>query len=91
MKQLIELIKKDVSAYDSNLAFDQVKLKHFVIRYIKTPGFKVSYTMRLCKWLETKPLLKPIYILKRLKYRRLQVKYGIQIGHRISVGGGGNY
>ena len=88
MKELILLIKKDIIAYDSSLSLNKLKFKDFIYRYVKTPGFKVTTNMRLCKWLENKKLLKPIYLLIRIKYRKLQVKYGIQIGHQLTVGGG---
>ena len=88
MDALKELIKKDLVAYDKKLTLDSVGIRHFLQRYIMTPGFKVTFTMRLCKWLEKRKYLKVLYYLERIKYRRLQVKYGIQIGHRLSVGGG---
>ena len=88
MYEFIRLVKMDVAAYDEMLSMEEVKWKHFVYRYIKTPGFKVTCFMRLCKCLENTPLLKPLYYIARIKYRSLQVKYGIQIGHRLSVGGG---
>ncbi len=88
MKELLKLIKMDTIAYDNALSLNNLKFKHIMYRYLRTPGFKVTTNMRLCKYLETKKLLRPLYLLMRLKYRRLQVKYGIQIGHQLQVGGG---
>lgn len=86
--ELKNLIKMDIAAYDSMLTVEMVRIKHFIYRYLKTPGFKVTCFMRLCKCLENKHLLKPLYYLSKMWYRILQVKYGIQIGHRLSIGGG---
>lgn len=86
MDSFTTLIKKDCAAY-SGMNYKQVRLKHLLIRYIKTPGFKVTCHMRLLKKMSSgrKGFL---YLIERIKYRRLQVKYGIQIGYRLTVGGG---
>lgn len=85
MDSLKTLIKKDCAVYDDR-DWQNVGLKDMLIRYIKTPGFKITCHMRICKHLSKKK--GPLYYLERLKYRRLQVKYGIQIGYQLSVGGG---
>ncbi len=88
MKDLIQLIKMDIKSYDGKLNINNIGFRQFLYRYFKTPGFKVTTVMRICKFLETRKLLKPLYLLMRFKYRRLQVKYGIQIGHHLNVDGG---
>ena len=44
--------------------------------------------MRYCKFLSQRRYLKLFYLLARIYYRHLQVKYGIQIGYKLNVGGG---
>lgn len=89
MREFRDLVKRDLIAYDSGLSMESAGIKDFIYRYIKTPGFKVTYAMRLCKYLERKKWLKIIYLIERFRYRQLQVKYGIQIGHRLDIRGGG--
>lgn len=85
MDNLKTLIKKDCAAY-SGMNWQDVKFNHILVRYIKTPGFKVTCHMRyLNKISHHKGLL---YFLERIHYRNLQVKYGIQIGYKLTVGGG---
>lgn len=48
MDSLSVLIKKDCAAHD-NMNYKKVKLHHLLMRYIKTPGFKVACHMRLLK------------------------------------------
>lgn len=85
MDSLSVLIKKDCAAYD-NMDYKKVKLHHLLMRYIKTPGFKITCHMRLLKKISErrKGIL---YLIERLKYRRIQIKYGIQIGCKLTVGG----
>ena len=85
MNNLLELIKEDCKTYINT---DTVNFKHLFVTYIKIPGFKVTTHMRICEYLSHFPFLKPLYILEKIKYRRLQVKYGIIIGHQLNVGGG---
>lgn len=85
MDSFTTLIKKDCAAY-SGMDYKQVRLKHLLIRYIKTPGFKVTCHMRLLKKMSSRKGI--LYLIERIKYRRLQVKYGIQIGYKLTVGGG---
>ena len=53
--------------------------------YFKKPGFKTTVWMRICK--KTKKII-PIFFIARLKYRRLQIKYGIQIDYNLDIKGG---
>lgn len=88
MDSFIVLVKKDIIAYDDSISFEKVKFIHFIYRYIKTPGFRVSFHMRLCNLLSKKYILRFIYLAERLYYRRLQVKFGVQIGYNLNIGGG---
>lgn len=85
LKQLLNLIKEDFKSYKIN---KQTKLALLTF-YFKTPGFKVIVWMRICKYLSiTKNKL--FYIFARFKYKRLQIKYGIQIDYRLDIDGGFN-
>lgn len=80
------LIKLDLAAYEP------LKNKNIILtffkRYFKTPGFKVTFYMRMCKAVSKYKVLKVLYLLFRLKYRMVQVKYGIQIDYRADIEGG---
>ena len=82
--QFISLIKQDLYSYDK----DNPTFYSFIKRYFKTPGFKVSFWMRMCKYLSMHKYFYLFYLLSRLIYRRKQVKYGIQIGYQLNVKGG---
>ncbi len=82
LKELKKIIKEDFYSYNSNNS-------QFIL-YLKNPGFKITVWMRICKYLSLKKMFFFIYLLSRLKYRKLQVKYGIQIDYRLDVGGGFN-
>jgi len=89
MDKCLKLIKEDLIAYEENKEdTKKVNFKDFLYRYIKTPGFKVTTWMRICNYLNNYKALKVFYFLARLLYRHYQVKYGIQIGFRLSVKGG---
>lgn len=78
------LVKQDLYSYDScNTNFFS-----FLKRYFKTPGFKVTFWMRLCKYLSDSKIYYFFYLLARIIYRRKQIKYGIQIGYRLNIKGG---
>lgn len=79
-----KLILEDLQAYK---ATDKSFIS-FCVRYFKTPGFKVTVWMRYCKFLSERPYLKLFYLLARMHYRHVQVKYGIQIGYKLNVKGG---
>ena len=89
MNEFIQLVKEDLMAYDESIkSIKRIKLKDFLYRYIKTPGFKVTTWMRISNYLNNYKALKVFYFLARLLYRHYQVKYGIQIGFRLAVKGG---
>lgn len=82
--ELKKLVLEDLKAYKkTDKSFVQ-----FCVRYFKTPGFKVTVWMRYCRFLSEKKYLKLVYLLARMHYRHLQVKYGIQIGYRLNIRGG---
>lgn len=89
MSKLVNLIKEDLMAYDGNIQdISEIHIKDFLFRYIKTPGFKVTTWMRICNYLDNHNTLKVFYFWARLLYRHYQIKYGIQIGFKLSIQGG---
>lgn len=84
LAELEKLISEDLKAYNST----DKSFAKFCIRYFKTPGFKITVWMRCCKFLSDKVFLRVFYLLARLYYRHLQVKYGIQIGYKLNIKGG---
>ena len=82
--RFIFLIKQDLYSYGK----DKFTFYSFIKRYFKTPGFKVSFWMRTCKYFSMHKYFLGFYILSRLIYRRQQVKYGIQIGYQLNIDGG---
>lgn len=80
-KDVKNLIIRDYKAYETK--------NTLLTFYLKNPCFKLTVWMRLCKYfyISKKRLL---YFFARLKYRKLQVKYGIQIDFNINVEGGLN-
>lgn len=79
------LIVKDLKRYVKK---DTISIKDIIIGYYKYIGFKITLIMRLCKYLESKKKLKLIYYIIRIKYRIIQVKYGVQISHNLNIKGG---
>lgn len=89
MSELTNLIQEDCAAYSPvKFSVTHIRLRDIVNRWMKTPGFRVTCTMRVCKYLEHKRVYRLFYWLCKYVYRRQQIKYGIQIGHRLTVGGG---
>lgn len=85
MRNTINLIKSDVLSYGED---ESLNLKDFIIDYIRVPGIQITTWLRLCQKLESKcGLGKMLYAVARWKYRRKQIKFGIQMGHHLHVGG----
>lgn len=85
-----KVIYMDCAAYleDYNV-YPNVKFRDILFRWIKTPGFRVTTTMRICSALSGMSFpARFLYYIARLVYRHQQVKYGIQIGHKLKVGKG---
>lgn len=80
------LIREDLEAYEK---FGKKGFfKAFLKQYFKSPGFKVIFFMRLCKATSGYKHLKLLYLLLRLKFRQVQVRYGIQLDYRTNIAGG---
>lgn len=92
MREIIKIIKKDVLMYldmlDTTKRHSKCTVKDYIHVRIKYPVFKFVVCMRICYWIEMVKFLKPIYYLLKLEFRHLQIKYGIQTGHRLNPGGG---
>lgn len=81
----IKLIEDDFSRYTKN------KKRGFLIfcyNYIKYPGLKYTVHLRLCKYLKQKKVLFPLYIIARVVFRHLSIKYGIQMPYYVDIQGG---
>lgn len=81
INQLQVIVKKDISRYKSanSSAFNA---------YIKNPGLKLVLFLRFCRFLENKKVFTPIYLLCRLYYRHLCIKFGIDMPSHSQFGGG---
>ncbi|MGB7404773.1 MAG: hexapeptide transferase [Pacificimonas sp.] len=76
-------LRADLYRYDG-----RVDAKAFWKNFLFTPGFKYTVWMRLCGYLKTKPALKPLYILVKLRLLHHRYKYGIAIPEYTEVGPG---
>lgn len=83
-----ELIQLDAGTYVGKEKVSS--LLELVKIYFRNPGFKVTLFMRICKGLSHYKLLKLLYWICLFKYKRLQIRYGIIIGHKLNIMGGFN-
>lgn len=67
---------------------NELNMWDYIRVYIKSPVFKCVLTMRICFYLEKHKWLYPLFIILKIYYRHLEIKFGIQIGHRLNPGGG---
>lgn len=88
------LIKKDFLIYYNKLfpqhqkQINDLNIWDYIYVYIKYPVFKCVLTMRICFYLEKHKLLYLLFIIFKLYYRHLEIKFGVQIGHYLNPGGG---
>lgn len=88
------LIKSDLLMYFNNLKADHPKtinelnIWDYIHVYIKYPIFKLVLCMRICFYMEKYKFLSPIFLIFKLYYRHLQIKFGTQIGYRLNPKGG---
>ena len=83
-KSYLALVKSDLYRYKGSRHF-----KAFVYHYLFTPGFKYSFWMRTCTFLEQAPVLRyGFYPFARLFLLHLQYKFGIEISPKTSIGSG---
>lgn len=78
------LVRSDLHRYAGTTS-----LPIFLHHYVRTPGFRYSFYMRLCAFLAKRPLLRyGVRHLCLLKLNRLGVRFGISIPYTTSVGPG---
>ena len=75
-----EMLKEDRNSYGTNKS-------HFCL-YIVNDGYKVITHLRRCHFLKNKKMLFPLYILEKVRYRRICIKYGCDIPTSVLVGKG---
>jgi serine O-acetyltransferase len=63
-------------------------LRGFLRSYVRRPGFRYIFWMRLAAYLRGSPLLKVLYWVVSLQRYRLEVKYGISIPPTTRIGPG---
>lgn len=56
---------------------------NIMIKYFTVPGFRFMYLFRLCN---SFPIVHPLGLIARFFYRRMQIKYGLQIPHSSQIG-----
>ncbi len=83
-KEYKELLKSDYLRYNSDTS-----LVARIKTYMMKPGYAWSHWYRKLCYLNSKPLLKPLAFLVRLKYHNICVKYGIDIPSHIPQIGAG--
>ncbi len=76
--KIFEYIKSDLVRYTGHYSFGLM-----VLHYLKNPGFKYSFWLRLCK--HRNPMIRIIAI---LQHRRLTMKHQIQIPRTTQIGYG---
>lgn len=93
-KTTSELIKEDFFIYYKKMFSQNLKsvsdlnIWNMLHVYVKSPVFKCVLIMRLCFALEKRKWLYPLYIALKIYYRHLEIKFGVQIGHRLNPDGG---
>lgn len=83
---LIDILKSDLKQllYTSN----EINFKNIIKAYFKYPCYKYVVYLRLCNYFKEKKILTLLFIIYRLKYRRLSIKLGIQIPYDTKIGEG---
>jgi serine O-acetyltransferase len=85
--ELLYLWSADLYRYTGTRPTPAAMLRQFLLN----PGFKYTFLMRLCVYLESaKPalLMRPLYFLARILYGHYQHKFGIYVPHRTQIGPG---
>jgi serine O-acetyltransferase len=81
--ELTYLVKSDLYRYSGKVT-TRAGLKY----WITNPGFRYTFWMRLCAYLDQPYALRLLLPLARLMLIRYKFKYGISIGHRTRIGSG---
>ena len=62
--------------------------KSHLLSYILYPGYKIIVNYRRCRLFQENKLAYPLYMLQRVRYNRLCVKYGCDIPSHTTIGAG---
>ena len=83
-KDLILLIRSDLYRYSGNTG-----IRSFFYHLLFSPGFKYSFWMRKCAYLKAHPFFRHFaFPVAWLVLHHLEIKYGISISYRTSIGSG---
>lgn len=78
------LVRSDLFRYEGHTS-----AMVFIRHYVRTPGFRYSFYMRLCQYLATHPLFRlGLRHAISLKLTRLDIRYGISIPYTTRIGPG---
>ena len=80
---MTDLVRSDLFRYRGEVAWSQ-----FFRTVLLVPGFRYSFFLRLCSYLRSKILLRPIYVPVFLYHRHLKFTYGISISPHTDIGPG---
>lgn len=83
-KEFREVYKKDLEVYRKGKS---VKRNIFLL-YMMNPGLKLVTCFRICRFLNDKKALFPLYCFIRFHYRHLCVKFSIDMPSHAHIGGG---
>ena len=67
---------------------NKLNMWDYIRVYMKYLVFKCVLVMRICFYLEKHKWLYPLFIIFKIYYRHLEMKFGVQIGHRLNPEGG---
>ena len=83
LTNFLTVIKSDLYRYEGAMG-----VIGFLKNYIKEPGFRYSFWMRMTAFLEGNSSFIIPYCVARLQQHRLGIKYGISIPHVTQIGPG---
>lgn len=76
-------VKSDLFRYEGVTSW-----RKFLRNIILSPGFKYTFILRTCRFLQGKKVLQPIYHVFRLLHRHYSIRYGIDIPSVTNIGKG---
>lgn len=82
-QECLDYIRSDLYRLNGDLS-----VKSFLKYFLAEPGFKYLVVMRLCRYLNQKKLLLPLYLVAWFIFRQLRYRYGIAISFRTDIGHG---
>lgn len=77
------LVKSDLFRYANGN-----KLRDHIYHYFISPGYRYTYWLRLCTYLYSRKISRFAFPIAWLVYHRLQLKYGIGISFKQTIGPG---